>query len=391
MYGLVLTAGGARGAYQAGVLRRIGELNRTDRTSPFRIVAGASAGAINGIAIAAGSGNFRGMTDYLAEVWSSLSTESVYHTNITAYMKVARTLVQDLSLGGIVGGGQLQSLLDATPLRAFLGEKLKFDALATEIERGNLYAIAISATNYFSGKSYTFIQGQKGHPVWEKSRRVALAATLTLDHLCASTAIPVVFQPVPIRTPHGAFYFGDGAMRLTNPLSPAIRLGSTHLLAIGIRHQAKTETQLQDQYISFGSDGMTMKKPPLAQVMGVMFNSMFLDHLDADLEHLARINTIIASNTFDYQTLKEPIQPIQTLALYPSIDLGQIAHACRPKAPPIIRYLLDGLGSQSQESSDLLSYLLFHKSYIQELIALGYSDANARIDEIEHFLTMRET
>lgn len=384
--GLVLNAGGARGAYQAGVLRRIGEIRAFQKgPSPFPIIAGASAGAINGAAIAAGSGNFHEATENLAILWSQLKTSDIYRTDVGSLSSLIGRFVKDMTLGKLIGGGKAQSLLDASPLSDLLKTHLKTENIQTHIDHGHLYAVAISAINYYSGKSFTFIQGKKGHPVWEKSRRIALSCNIQVEHICASSAIPLLFQPVKVATPLGDFYFGDGGLRLTNPLSPAIRLGAERLLAIGIRSQKAAEDRWQKDLMSFQSNRAVMRKPPIAQIIGVALNSIFLDYLDTDADHLKRINDIVA-NLPKSTELKEPIRPVDLLVINPSTDLGAIADLHASKMPTLLRYFLEGFGSRHSDSADLVSYLLFDSDYTRDLIELGYQDAQQRIDEIESFL-----
>ncbi len=234
--GLAITGGGARGAYQAGVLKRIGEIERIKASgNPFPIIDGASAGAINGSAVAAGSDDVPRATEVLARLWSEIRPSDVFRCDILSQAHNSLTWILDLSFGGALGGGNARSLLDATPLRHYLSQHLRCDRIEANIERGNLYALAISATNYNSGKSYLFIQGREGHAMWNRSRRVTLATQITVDHICASAAIPLVFQPVKLKTSRGFAYFGDGCIRLQQPLSPIIRLGAEKLLAIGVR------------------------------------------------------------------------------------------------------------------------------------------------------------
>ena len=385
--GLVLTAGGARGAYQAGVLKRISEITKIkNQPCPFKIITGASAGAINGATIATHSDNFTEGSEFLSNLWLNIKVNEIFKTSVQSFGLLLGTVIRDLALGKVLGGGHAQSLLDATPLESFLSKQLDLSRLDTAIAKGHLYAFAISATNYYSGKSYTFIQGQEGHPIWKKSRRIAFAENLTIKHICASAAIPIIFQPVRVSTGFGNFYFGDGGMRLSTPLSPAIRLGSKRVLAIGIRSQKAADDKWKKESASFGKERFSMKKPPLAQVLGVLLNSIFLDHLDADSEHLHRINNMIETHFLQPKaTAKEPLQRIEHLIINPSQDLGEIADRHAHRMPPMVGYVLEGLGSARSESADLASYLLFDPAYTRELVDLGYSDASAKINEIEHF------
>ncbi len=390
MIGLVLTAGGARGAYQAGVLKRIGELPRLKNApSPFAIIAGASAGAINGAYLAAECENFQEATLRMAALWANLKVKNVFKTDALSLGLRSAGWLQDLSLGGIWGGGIAQSLLDFSPLRSHLLQNIPFEKIGPAIQKNLLYAVAVSATNYYSGKSYTFIHGQPNHPLWEKSRRISLSVPLTVDHIWASCAIPIVFQPVLVSTKAGDYYFGDGGLRLTTPCSPAIRLGASKVFAIGIRSQKAAEARSQIELLDTNQLKITMRRPPLAQIFGVALNSIFLDHLDTDLEHLDRMNDLLQSapeGTNTKKHIREPMRIISPLAVHPSVDLASIAEVHKKKMPHLVRYLMEGLGASKAQSADLMSYLLFDSSYTQALLEIGYQDATQNLSAIESFL-----
>jgi NTE family protein len=400
MLGLVLTAGGARGAYQAGVLKRIGEIPALrEAPSPFSIVTGASAGAINGAAVAAGSSSFHEATGQLAAMWCQLEVEQVFRTDALSLGRGALGMLRDLVLGRLLGRTVTQALFDTAPFRELLARALPLDGIAEAIRLGHLYAIAVSATSYHSGRSFTFVQGRPGHPVWQKSRRVVLPVDLTIDHVCASAAIPLVFPPVRVRSAAGDLYFGDGALRLVTPISPAIRLGATRVLAVGVRSQRAADTLSREELATAeetGAAGPVLPSPPLAQICGVFLNAIFLDHLDGDLDHLRRMNELILANGGELKTRKsspgsaarpsEPMRLVTPLVVCPSEDLAMVAQRFAHRMPRVVRFVMDGLGTPDAQSADLMSYLLFDAAYTRALVDIGHRDASQRIEEIEAFL-----
>ena len=377
--GLVMTGGGARGAYQAGVLKRIGEIKQVQtRGNPYPIIGGSSAGAINGSALAAGSDDFALATKILARIWSDLRPSDIFHCDLLSQAHNSLTWILDLSFGAILGGGNARSLLDAAPLRDFLNQHLHCERIRNNIKSGHLYALAISATNYNSGKSYLFIEGMKGHPMWNRSRRVTLATRITVEHVCASAAIPLVFQPVRLKTARGTAFFGDGSVRLQQPLSPVIRLGAERIFAVGVRCE-----NLEHQ-----REPADEKYPSLAQIMGVLFNVMFLDHLATDIEHLERLNQLLADGKISQSGIEgcEKMRPLASFLMTPSVDLSQVAEGHQKDMPYLIQYFVNSLGRDSASCADLMSYLLFTSKYTRDLIEIGYYDADKQIDEIESFL-----
>ncbi len=377
--GLVMTGGGARGAYQSGVLKRIGEIKRVQsHGNPFAIIGGSSAGAINGTAVAVGSDEFALVTKVTAGLWSALTPSDVFRCGVLSQTRTTLTWIRDLSFGGVLGGGNARSLLDSTPLRHYLSKHLHCNRIQDNIKRGHLYALAVSATNYNSGKSYLFIQGVKGHPMWNRSRRVTLSTKITVEHVCASAAIPLVFQPVRLKTSRGTAFFGDGCLRLQQPLSPVIRLGAERVLAIGVRcEDLEHKEETADQ-----------RDPSLAQIAGVLLNVIFLDHLAADVEHLERLNELLSSGQIRQSGIEpcERMRPLTSLLIAPSVDLAELAEQHQRDMPYLIQYFVNSLGRDASSSSDLMSYLLFTSKYTSALIDIGYNDASKRIDEIETFL-----
>ncbi len=394
MLGLVLTAGGARGAYQAGVLKRVAELpSLSDGALPFAIVAGASAGAINGSLLAARSESFAEAAQDVADVWANLRVEHVFRTDIAALAGGAAGLVRDFVAGGILGRTVTTGCLDTSPLDAFLASAFPQHGIADGIRAGRLFAVAVSATSYHSGRSYTFIQGRAGHPVWVKSRRVVLPVTLTHRHVLASGAIPIVFPPVRIDSNTGEFWFGDGGLRLVAPMSPAIRLGATRIFAVGVRSSRAADALAHEESVDTARSRLAC--PPLAQICGVFMNAIFLDHLDTDIDHLRRMNELLAARQVALSSpperdgeapVPEPMRQVTPLVVSPSEDLALIAQRFAHRMPRLLRFVLDGLGTPDAQSADLMSYLLFDAAYTRTLVDIGYRDAGERIAEIEDFV-----
>lgn len=397
MTALVLTAGGARGAYQAGVMKRISELPvYANSAAPFSIITGASAGAINGAAIASQHGDFSASAKLLVKLWSNLQASDVYRTDTLSLLQNVGRLALDFSLGGLTGAGRVSALVDSSPLYGFLSQNLSLDGIRRSVREGGLYALAITATGYHSGRAFTFIEGKPGHPLWNKSRRVALGAEISVQHILASAAIPIVFPPVELPCGKSTAYFGDGAMRLVTPLSPAIRLGAERLLAVGVRCQESADSLLRSEWSSAEDFSSDLKRPPLSQICGTLMNAIFLDHLDADLDHLKRMNSfvteheklasLVASPLGDAVPDHEPMRIVTPLVISPSADIAIIAKTLEHRMPKSVRYLMEGLGTPDAQSADLTSFLLFDSAFTRELVQLGYRDAAQRIDEIEAFL-----
>ena len=385
MNGIVLTAGGARGAYQAGVLKWIGERERWSHgLSPFPIVAGASAGAINGAMLACGAQSIGRATRALAGLWEGLRIRDVFRTDVASLACTAATLARGFALGRFSPVTGTHALLDASPLRRLLERHLPLAQIGGAIRSGALHALAISATSYRSGRSFTFVQGQRDQKLWQRRRRVALATEIRLEHICASAAIPIVFPPVCVPLAGAETYFGDGALRLVSPFSPAIRLGATRVLGIGVRCTEIAARLMYAEHTA-GSEEAALFPPPLSQICGVFLNAIFLDHLDADLDHLERMNEIVRGHV-TAAGLIEPMREVSPLVIYPSEDLAEIARLHERRMPYLVRRILDGLGAPDQQSAELMSYMLFDRSYTRALVDLGYRDAAKRGAELEAFL-----
>ncbi len=380
--GLVLSGGGARAAYQVGVIRALAEI-LTDRHLPFPILAGVSAGAINAVSLASYADDFRVAAESLWDTWSTITPERVYRTDVWSLGTIGSRWARELSSGGLLGAGRVNHLLDTSPLYEFLAERLQLSAVNTHLGRGDLRGIAVSATNYHTGSAVTFYDCEpRAIPAiepWVRSMRISRKTTLRLEHVLASCAIPVFFPPVAI---DGAF-FGDGCVRLNSPLSPAVHLGAERIVAIGVRYtrSAQTNSELSrlDQLLA----------PSLSEIGGVLLNAVFLDSLEADVELLERINSTLTLSKTDLQRpiFGQSLRRIPILMLRPSQDLGKLAVRQHEHFPRALRYLLRGIGVTHQRGADLLSYLAFAPEYISRLLSLGHRDTLERRADVERFFT----
>ncbi len=375
--GLVLTGGGARAAYQVGALRALADLRGRRGPSPFRIFAGVSAGAINAVSIAAGADDFELATSRLAETWRQLTPDRVYRTDARGLVAIGSRWVKDLSAGAIFGSSHINYLLDTQPLRDLLAETLPLALLGQHFKQGLLRGVAVSTTSYASGLAVSFFDGAKDIEPWFRRTRIGIRQRLRLPHVLASAAIPIFFPPVRI---HGLFY-GDGCVRMTAPLSPAIHLGADRILALGV--QSLPPVELPPEH------GRAPRRDwlPPSEIVGILLNSVFLDSLEADVERLERVNhTLRFVPPGDHGTAHLPLRSIPTLVLRPSQDLGTLAADQYRRVPRMLRYLLKGIGATGETGSDLLSYLAFEPEYVGRLFELGYADTMRHRVEVEAFL-----
>ena len=371
---LVLSGGGARGAYQAGAIKALVKiLHKKGIKYPFPIVSGASAGAINAAFMAAWADDLLDAAPRLAEFWTSIHSEQVFRTDLTSLGRIGMRWVRGLMFSGIKRQRSLYSLLDTKPLRHLLDNEIPFWRISDNIKEGFIDAVEITATDYGTSECISFIQTNDPKLNWVRARRRSVATRLGLEHVMASTAIPIFFPPLQI----GRRPYGDGCLRNTAPLSAALQLGATKLLIVGVRMVQSAEAELPDT---------TIVKPTIARVLSVLLNAIFMDALEFDLERTKRINA-----TLDYipkKAYKEiDLRKIEMLILQPTEDLGLIAGRMFDALPSSIKYLFRGLGSSS-EASELVSYLLFEPSYCGYLVELGYNDTLARKDEVLEFFKL---
>ena len=372
--GLVLTGGGARAAYQVGALQALAEIAPIGQL-PFDVLAGISAGAINSVAIATGAEDFRGSVQRLADTWRSLTPDRIFRTGALRLASIGSRWIRDLSAGGLVGKSGINYLLDSAPLRELIRGMIPVRRMRRHLRAGRLRAVAVSATNYHTGVGVTFFEGSGDIQPWLRSTRMGIRQRITIEHIMASAAIPVFFPPVAL---HGSFY-GDGCVRMTYPLSPAIHLGAERIVAVSVRHLRTPEETLAREAVA-RTDHM-----PLSEIAGVLLNAVFLDSVDSDLERLTRTNRTLELVPPDMRE-KHELRPIPALALRPSQDLGKLAGDEYERFPSMLRYLLRGIGAAGHSGEDLLSYLAFEPSYVRRVMDLGYTDTMARRDEVEEFL-----
>ncbi|HTV24335.1 MAG TPA: patatin-like phospholipase family protein [Polyangiaceae bacterium] len=369
---LTLTGGGARGAYQAGVLSRLGE---AVGDLEFGIITGVSAGAINAAFLANHRGHFGLASQELAGLWNKLSTEEVLRgAPLELARNVTRWGVQLLS-GGMETLPRVRGLLDTEPLRKLLTRVLVDDegelsGVRDNLERRRLKAFAVTTTSYATGQAITFAQHASDQPrvFWERPYRVGCTATIGVEHVMASAAIPLLFPAVKI----GNSWHGDGSVRQAAPLSPALRLGARRVLVISTVREPNEhprDSEKDDPY------------PSLARIVGVTLNSLLYGHTEFDAEQLRRITDLVRAS-------QQPgsLRPVELFLMRPSADLGHVAAQYEHKLPRALRYLTRGLGTRDENSTDLLSTLLFDSAYTEQLVECGRRDAEAQLDALVRFV-----
>lgn len=371
---LVLSGGGARAAYQVGVLMAVRELWGRRPGNPFPILCGTSAGAINAVALAVFSKDFSAGVRLLARIWRNFHVHQVYRADWRALLATGLRFGSALMFGWLIRQTP-RSLLDNTPLAELLLRTLDLKAIDRGIESGLLHAVSVTASGYASGESLSFYQAAPGVMPWRRAQRLGVPTELTIRHLMASSAIPFVFPAMKIRRE----YFGDGSMRQLAPVSPAIHLGADRILVIGSGRRAEEGRQRSETY------------PPLAQIAGHALSSIFLDGLAVDLERLERINhTLAALTPAQREAAKIPLRPIETLVISPSQRLDTIAGRHRQSLPRAMRLVLRGVGAMRREGSTMLSYILFEPGYTRALMELGYRDAMRHRAELARFLRIED-
>lgn len=367
---LVLSGGGARSAYQAGVLRG---LARNIPGFRFPIVVGVSAGAINAAFLASHSGTPAEAAEDLATLWSGLRVEDIFRLdtpsltqNLMRWLRWASRLAS----GGSLLGPEIRGLVDTEPLRATMrrvatvvdGELI---GIGRNLERGRLKAIALITLSYTTGQTVTWVQG-RDIQAWDQPQRRSVHARLTVEHVMASSALPLVFPAIRL----GQAYYGDGGVRLSAPLSPAIRLGASRVLAISARYEPSNEEADRPQIAGY---------PPPAQVLSHLLNAVFLDVLDEDVRRLKSLNPLIEKLPAEE---RNGLRPVAIRVIRPSEDLGRLSAAYEPQLPEGFRLLTRSLGTRETTTPDFLSYLMFQPDYLEHLVKLGEADAVALLPDL---------
>lgn len=374
--GLVLTGGGARAAYQVGVLRAIAELLPDKTRNPFPVICGTSAGALNAASIAVSANNFADGVEQLEAVWSNFHVNQIYRSDFIGVMH--NTLRCLLSLvSSEYGQHNAISLLDNAPLEALVKNRFLFRSIRHCIRSGALHALGLTAWGYTSGQSVTFYQAAREVTPWKRAQRLGIPVEIGVDHLMASSSIPFIFPAVKLNRE----YFGDGSMRQMAPISPALHLGADKVLIIGVRKAVTDEPK------RVSASGY----PPFAQIAGHALNSIFVDSLDVDLERLLRINEtlkLIPPEAFKAKNIS--LRPVEAMMISPSEGINEIAQKYAHTLPWIMRYLYRAIGAMGPNGSTLLSYVLFEASFCRDLIELGYKDTLQQKDELLKFIGVQE-
>ena len=373
--GLILSGGGARAAYQVGVLGAIADLLGESCRNPFPVIVGTSAGAINAVGLACGALHFASAVRRLTEVWQGFHCGDVYRSDWPGVLRQASRFFAHSLLG--MGKDLPVALLDSAPLGDLLARELDFSGIAAAVRMRQLRAVAVTAFGYESGQAVTFYQGRATIDPWFRHRRVGVPTRLTLEHLLASAAIPLIFPPVKVNRE----YFGDGAVRQQAPISPALHLGASRVLVVGVSGNPLGKGV--SQQVVRPRSGLP---PTLAQISGHMLNSTFIDSLEGDIELLERLNHMSRLVPSGLHPRGLGLKPVDVLVISPSQPLDQIAARHRHEMPKSMRFFLRGPGATRASGAGVLSYLLFEPGYCNELIELGYQDAMAQKGALCRFL-----
>lgn len=369
---LVLPGGGARAAYQVGVLAALAE-RLPDLEFP--ILTGVSAGAINTIYLAAHPGPLAQAVAGLQVAWQNLTTEQVFRVRPGSLVGAAARWFLASLFGRGTGPTPARGILDTQPLREFLEAAIDVRGIQANIDAGRLRTAALTATAINSGRSVTFVQGRSDEPAWEGTQHAGLRTPLRLEHVMASAAIPILFPAEPLI---GEF-FCDGSVGQAAPLAPAIRLGARAAFVIGLKTRSRDSGPL----------AAARPYPSVAEVSGLLLDTIFQDQLEADADQLARINGLLEALPADTPAPLS-LKPVDLLLLRPRRDLATLSRGLSASLPKQVRRIVDVIGGRREGAAEFLSYLLFEPEFTSQLVELGYEDLGAQWPEIERFFAKLE-
>ena len=371
---LILSGGGARGAYQVGVLKGLSEILPEKMKSPFDILSGSSAGAINCAHLATNMQHFSVAIEKLVYLWSQIKAEQVFKTDFLSLNKFSL---------GLLGEKKLNALLDTAPLRELISKNCDFTKIKKNLEAEFINSVIITANNYDSSSAISFIQTKdQSHVFWRESRRKAVLAEINVDHVMASSAIPMLFPPIEIESQH----YGDGCVRNSTPCSPSIRMGAEKLFVIGVRTQLSTEVNHPMQ--SQKKKAVSQQSPSMIKILNTLLNAVLLDSVEQDVLRIQRINQLakLVKQSESQVSVEDKmgLKEIPALCISPSQDIGELARQHAHHLPRLIRMTISAFGSLD-EASEILSYLLFEPNFCKSLIEMGYQDALVNKESIQSF------
>lgn len=362
---LILSGGGARGAYQAGVLKGLAEILPEKKKSPFSIISGVSAGAINGAKLACDIESFANAVEKLNFLWSQISTEQVFKTDFLSMNK--------FSFGLLGNQKKIDSILDTSPLYDLLNQHCDFSKIKKNLDANLFESLIITANNYTSGSAVSFVQTSTSKLTWKDSRRLAVLSEIDANHIMASSAIPMLFSPIQI----GTQFYGDGCVRNSTPCSPSLRMGADRIFVIGVRTQMTSEISNRLE-----NPALQTIPPSMIRILNTLLNAVLLDSIEQDVHRIQRINQLV--DLAGEISSKKGFKKIPALCISPSEDIGELARQQAHHLPRLIRMTISTLGSLD-EASEILSYLLFDPHFCRKLIEMGYNDAINSKKQIEEF------
>ncbi len=362
---LILSGGGARGAYQVGVLKGLAEILKKNRiTNPFQILSGVSAGAINSAKLASEIENFDVAVEKLIHLWLQMTSEHVFKTDFLSLNKFSL---------GLLGDKKLNAILDTSPLRQLIQKNCDFSKIQKNLDKKIFDSLIITANNYDQNLAVSFIQSNEKNVAWAESRRQAQLCEINSSHVMGSCAIPMLFPPIAI----DEYFYGDGCVRNNTPCSPSIRMGAEKLFVIGVRSQMGSESK------NDGKSENSVAQPSMIRILNTLLNAVLLDSVEQDVLRIQRINELVHL-TESAQRKKNNLKNIEALCISPSQDIGEIARKQAHHLPRLLRMTISTFG-HLDEASEILSYLLFNPQFCRQLIDMGYEDAITAKKSIHKF------